>query len=128
MKMLDTAYLTAGSLEASRGHFAQAVGFSEKSIRLVPGGMRGYSLKANACRRMGDFKGAAAALGKMSSLDPGEPAIQLSLGDVLYQDGDGDQAREHWRRALQLAPAGATELRNALSLRLAGRVPPEAAP
>jgi Flp pilus assembly protein TadD len=64
----------------------------------------------------------------MSSLDPGEPAIQLSLGDVLYQDGDGDQAREHWRRALQLAPAGATELRNALSLRLAGRVPPEAAP
>jgi len=128
MKMLDTAYLTAGSLEASRGHFAQAVGFSEKSIRLVPGGMRGYSLKANACRRMGDFKGVAAALGKMSSLDPGEPAIQLSLGDVLYQDGDGDQAREHWRRALQLAPAGATELRNALSLRLAGRVPPEAAP
>ncbi len=127
-KMLDTAYLTAGSLEASRGRFAQAVGFSERSIRLVPGGMRGYALKANACRRMKDFKGAAEALGKMSSLKPDEPAIQLSLGDVVYQDGDRDRAREHWQRALQLAPADATELRNALGLRLAGGVPAEALP
>lgn len=124
-KMLDTAYLAAGSLEASRGRFAQAVGYSEKSIRLAPEGLRGYALKANACRRLHDFKGAAQALEKMSSLAPGEPAIQLSLGDVAYQDGDKDRAREHWQRALQLAPADATQLRDSLGQRLAGRVPAE---
>lgn len=122
IKMLNTAYLLAGSLEASRGHFAQAVSFSEKSIRLAPDGLRGYALKANACRRLRDFKGAADALGKVSFLEPNEPTIQLSLGDVVYQDGDRDRAREYWKRALQLAPADATELRKALGLRLAGNV------
>jgi len=124
-KMLNTAYLTAGSLEASRGHFAEAVNFSEKSIRLAPDVLRGYALKANACRRMKDFKGAAQALERMSSLEPKEPSLQLSLGDAVYQGGDREGAREHWQRALQLAPADAAELRSALGLRLAGRVTAE---
>jgi tetratricopeptide (TPR) repeat protein len=121
-QMLDTAYLTAGSLEASHGQFSKAVAFSEKSIRLVPDGLRGYALKANVCRRTKDFKGAEGALEKMSTLDPGEPSIQLSLGDVLYQEGDARGSREHWQRALQLAPAGASELRDALGQRLAGNI------
>jgi tetratricopeptide (TPR) repeat protein len=124
-KMLDTAYLTAGSLEASRGQYSRAVDFSESSIRLFPEGPRGYSLKANACMRMRDFKGAADALGKLSSLDPDEPAIQLSLGDAVYQEGDRDGAREHWQRALQLAPADAVKLRNAIGIRLAGQISAE---
>jgi len=123
IRMLDTAYLAAGSLEASRGHFEKAVSFSERSIRLVPNGMRGYGLKANACRKMKDFRGAEQALEKMSALEPAEPMIQLSLGDVIYQAGDRDRAREHWQRALQLSPANATELRDALGLRLGGHVP-----
>jgi cellulose synthase operon protein C len=125
-KMLDTAYLTAGSLEASRGQFPKAIDFSEKSIRLVPDGMRGYAMKANVCRRTKDFKGAEEALAKMSSLDPNEPTIQLSLGDVVYQEGDRMGARDHWQRALQLAPANALDLRNALGVRLAGNVPADA--
>ena len=104
VKMLDTAYLTAGSLEASRGEFPKALEYSEESIRLVPDGLRGYALKANVCRRLKDFKGAAAALSKLSSLDPEEPTIQLNLGDVTYQDGDIAGAREHWQAS---APAGA---------------------
>jgi tetratricopeptide (TPR) repeat protein len=122
-KMLDTAYLSAGSLEASRGHYEKAASFSEKSILLVPNGMRGYGLKANVCRKMKDFKGAEQALEKMSSLDPAEPMIELSIGDVVYQAGDRDKAREHWQRALQLAPSNATELRAAVGLRLGGHVP-----
>jgi len=124
-RMLNTAYLTAGSLEASRGHFAEAASFSEKSIRLVPDALRGYALKANVCKRMKDFKGAAQALGKMSALAPAEPSYQLGLGDAVYQGGDRDGARVYWQRALQLAPADATELRNALGLRLAGHVTSE---
>jgi tetratricopeptide (TPR) repeat protein len=127
-RMLDTAYLAAGSMEASRGHYPSAAKFADESIRLVPSGLRGYSLKANVCRRMKDFKGAEAALAKLSSLDPDEPSIQLSLGDVSYQAGDADAAREHWRRALQLAPAGAAELRGAVGLRLSGNIPADALP
>jgi len=123
--MLDTAYLTAGSLEASEGNFAGAVNYAEESIRLSPGGMRGYALKANVCRHGGDFKGEEDALEKMSALQPGEPGLQLSLGDACYQEGDRDRAREHWQKALQLAPPEASELRGKLGLRLAGNVSPE---
>lgn len=121
VKMLDTAYLTAGSLEASQAHFPEALEYSEQSIRLVPDGLRGYALKANVCRRIKDFKGAEDAFTKLSALDPGEPTIQLNLGDVTYQDGDPAGAREHWQRALQLAPSDAAELRASLGLRLSGR-------
>jgi tetratricopeptide (TPR) repeat protein len=121
VKMLDTAYLTAGSLDASQGRFPKALEYSEQSIHLVPGGLRGYALKANICRRLRDYKGAADALRKLSSLDPNEPTIQLNLGDVTYQDGDPAGAREHWQRALELAPADAAQLRSALGLRLSGR-------
>jgi tetratricopeptide (TPR) repeat protein len=121
-KMLDTAYLAAGSLEAERGHFDRALALAERSIRFAPEGARGYSLKANVCRRTGDFKGAAAALEKLGSLRPGEPSIQLSLGDAVFQAGDRDGAREHWQRALQLAPADAADLRSALAQRLSGHI------
>jgi tetratricopeptide (TPR) repeat protein len=124
-QMLDTAYLAAGSLEASRGQFPKALDFSEKSIRLAPSGLRGYALKANVCRRTRDLKGAEQALAKMVALQPDEPTIQLSLGDVLYQDGERDRARECWQRALQDAPAAASELRRAISLRLSGNITAE---
>jgi tetratricopeptide (TPR) repeat protein len=125
-RMLDTAYLTAGGMEASRGEFRKAAGFADKSIQLVPGGIRGYALKANICRRTGDLKGAEEALTRMGALDPGEPSIQMSLGDVAYQAGDREGARAHWRKALDLAPAGAQQIRGALGLRLSGQVPADA--
>ena len=39
--MLNTAYLAAGSMEASRGHLAQAASYSDKAIQLVPDGIGG---------------------------------------------------------------------------------------
>ncbi len=128
VKMLDTAYLAAGSLEASRGRFAESLGYAEKSIRLLPDGVRGYALKANVCRHTKDLKGAAQALVKLCALEPGDPMTQLSLGDVLYQAGDRAGAREHWQMALQLAPADGAALRSALGLRLSGGAPPELSP
>jgi tetratricopeptide (TPR) repeat protein len=122
-KMLDTAYLTAGSLEASRGRYAQAVSFAEKSIRFEPEGLRGYALKANACRRMRDFAGASAALEKLAAAKPGEPSLQLALGDTLYQKGDTEAARSHWKRALELAAPDAADLRDAIAVRMAGHFP-----
>jgi tetratricopeptide (TPR) repeat protein len=120
VKMLDTAYLTVGSLDASRGKLGTAIVYAEKSIRLVPDGIKGYALKANACRNLGDKKGLAQALGRMAELDPSNPKLQMDLGDVLLQTGARDQAREHWRRALELAPAGPSEMRDDLAMRLNG--------
>jgi tetratricopeptide (TPR) repeat protein len=120
VKMLDTAYLTAGSLDASRGKLGTAIVYADKSIRLVPDGISGYALKANACRSLGDTKGLAQALGRMAELDPSNPKLQLDLGDALLHAGGRDQAREHWKRALELAPAGPSEMRDDLTMRLSG--------
>ncbi len=120
--MLDTAYLTAGSLEAAHGHMEAAVGYSEKSIRLFPEGLRGYALKANVCKHMKDFKGAAEAMGRMAQLKPDDPAIRMGLGDLVYLSGDHDGARAQWQRALQLAPPDDGALRSLLGSRLSGQV------
>lgn len=123
--MLDTAYLMAGSLAASGGNFAAAQDYAEKSIALMPAKERGYALKAKACHRRGDYRGAADALGKLSALVPSEPLPQQDRGDELFLAGDPDGARPCWQRALELAPADAADLRAALELRLSGRATAE---
>jgi len=124
VRMLDTAYLTAGSLGASTGRFGMAVTYAEKSIKLAPDEFRGYALKANACRRLGDMKGAEQALERMAALQPADPTLQMDLGDALLQTGDRVQARAHWQRALELAPPAASGLRDELSMRLSAGAPP----
>jgi tetratricopeptide (TPR) repeat protein len=120
--MLDSAYLLAGSLDASQGNFSDAITFSDRSIRLVPNGLRGYALKANVFRRLKDFKRSAEALGRMVSLKPDDPSIRMGLGDMEYQDGNKDGARQDWQRALHLVPADSNKLRDALERRLAGQI------
>jgi Flp pilus assembly protein TadD len=61
----------------------------------------------------------------MAALQPENPTIYLSLGDVLYQNGDHDQAARQWQRALQFAAAADTGLRQAIADRLAGRITEE---
>jgi tetratricopeptide (TPR) repeat protein len=124
VKMLDTAYLTAGSLGASSNRFGMAVTYAEKSIKLVPDEFRGYALKANACRSLGDVKGLEQALERMAALQPDNPKLQMDLGDALLQVGDRDQARAHWRRALELAPPDASGLRDDLAMRLSAGATP----
>jgi Flp pilus assembly protein TadD len=68
------------------------------------------------------FHRAAEALQKMAGLQPDNSTIYLSLGDVVYQDGNPTEARRHWEKALQLDPAGETDMRSALNDRLAGRI------
>lgn len=123
-RVLDKAYLVAGSIEAGNGRFSQAVVFSEKAIALMPSEPRGVALEVNVSKRMGDFKLAAQAMGKWVSQNPAQPATIMSLGDLEFQAGDTDRAREHWTQAMQLAPADAAELRSALDVRLAGRITP----
>ena len=123
--MLGAAYLQAGNAETEKARFVEAVDYYEKAIRLVPADLNGYAGKAKACVQLKQFRRAAEALQKMVYLDPENPTIYLSLGDVVYQDGNAEQAHRHWQKARQLVAVGDNELRDALDLRLGGRITAE---
>jgi len=120
--LLTDAYLQAGKAESELGRYAGAIDYYEKAIRLSPGDPNGYAGKARACVSLKQFRRAAEALEKMAALDPGNPTIHLSLGDVIYQDGNAAQAQRHWELARRLVAPADHELRDALDLRLSGRI------
>jgi tetratricopeptide (TPR) repeat protein len=121
--MLFTAYILAGGGEEKKGQLADAVAkYYDKAILLVPANPNGYARKASACAQLGKFGDAAEALEKLASLQPGNPTVYLSLGDVLYRGGDKDQARINWQKALSLTAAGNSDLRDAIGQRLNGPI------
>lgn len=124
-EMLGLAYLQTGSAEAEKGRLPEAGSFYEKAVLLSPNDLKTHAFLASSWVQLKQFKRAAESLEKMAALDPPNPTIHLSLGDVLYQDGSTDQAVVHWQRALQLAAAGDVELRQALEARLKGEITPE---
>jgi Flp pilus assembly protein TadD len=121
--MLIAAYLMAGGAEEEKGRYGAAIsGYYEKAILLAPANPAGYARRAQACARAGRFRDAAESLEKLAVLQARNPTVYLSLGDVLYQDGEREEARSNWQKALELAPAGDTLLRNAIGLRLNGPI------
>lgn len=124
--MLYAAYLQAGNRLAQQGHGEDAVAkFYDKAIKLEPDEAPAYAGKAVVCAQLKQFPGAAEALEKMATLQPRNPTIYLSLGDVLYEEGDPAQARRNWQRALDLSSEADAELRNAIGTRLSGNITAE---
>lgn len=121
-ELLTVAYLKAGAQEQESNRLDEAQGYFEKAIGIAPRNLSGYAGLADICTHLKQYRRAADALGKMLSLQSDNPTIYLSLGDVLYQDGDKAQASRHWQKALQLAAGGDTELQRALTDRLNGRI------
>jgi tetratricopeptide (TPR) repeat protein len=121
--MLFSAYILAGSGEEEKGNLADAVSkYYDKAIALVPTNPNGFARKAGACARMGRFGEAADALQSLSTLQPGNPTVYLSLGDVQYQNGDRDKARASWQKALEFSRTSDTELHGAIDSRLNGPI------
>jgi Flp pilus assembly protein TadD len=121
--MLYTAYVQAGNAAVEKGRLAEAVAtYYEKAIALSPENPAAYADKAVASVQFKEWRGAAAALEKLASLQPRNPTVYLSLGDVQFQEGEGEQAHRNWRRALELAGAGDKDLTNAINARLTGPV------
>jgi tetratricopeptide (TPR) repeat protein len=122
-EMLFTAYIEAGGGEEQKGRHEEAVSkYYDKAILLVPENPNGYARKAGACAQVGQFAEAAAALRKLGALQPANPTVYLSLGDVLYQGGSKDEARVEWQRALALTADANPALRDALLQRLNGPI------
>jgi tetratricopeptide (TPR) repeat protein len=118
--MLYLAYLQAGG--ASEGRGGQALDFVEKAIRLMPDQPSAYAVKAGLCAQSKQYPGAADALGKLESLQPANPTVYLSLGDVLYEEGNASDARRNWQKALDLTSANDAGLRTAIANRLKGPI------
>lgn len=115
--MLYLAYLQAG--EAAGG---RALDFVEKAIRLMPEQPSAYAVKASLCAQSKQYPAAADALAKLESLQPANPTVCLSLGDVLYQEGNGAEARRNWQKAFDLTSANDAALRTAIANRLNGPI------
>jgi Flp pilus assembly protein TadD len=121
--MLFTAYILAGSAEEEKGGLADAVTlYYDKAILLVPDNPVAYARKAAASAQLGQFGSAADALQRLAALQPGNPTVFLSLGDVLYKGGSRDQARVNWQKALALAGDASPDLRSAIGQRLNGPI------
>jgi len=123
--MLYSADIQAGRVQEGKGRPDEALARYDKATRLMPQEPAGYARKAVVCAQSRQFDGAAEALVKLEALQPGNPTVYLSLGDVLYQGGDRDQARRDWQRALELTAAGDAELRHAIGQRLSGPITDE---
>ncbi|MEO7412104.1 MAG: tetratricopeptide repeat protein, partial [Opitutaceae bacterium] len=123
--LLGQAYFQTADRLAEQNRFEDAVAYYDKFIQLAPADLNGYVGKANASVQLKQFRRAAEALDKMIALDPSNPTIYLSLGDVFYQDGNREQARQNWEKARPLVAPGDSELIAALNVRLSGRVTAE---
>ena len=123
--LLGTAYYQAGSSEAAQGRTNEAVGYFDRAIKLDASDPKGYAGKANVFVQRKQFRLAAEALTQLVRLQPENPTIHLSLGDVVYQEGDVPEAQRHWQKARQLIAPDDHELQNALDRRLSGRITAE---
>jgi tetratricopeptide (TPR) repeat protein len=122
-QMLYAAYIEAGGAQERMGNHEDAVTkYYDKAIALVPDNPNGYARKASACAQVGQFGEAAAALRRLGALQPANPTVYLSLGDVLYQGGEKDEARADWQRALTLVAGANPAMRDALLQRLNGPI------
>jgi tetratricopeptide (TPR) repeat protein len=121
--MLYAAYLQAGDTESGAGRFSEAVKHDyDKAIQILPSNPAAYARKAVACAQAKQFPEAAEALEVLGSLQPKNPTIFLSLGDVVYQEGRVDEARSYWQKAMGLAGTENAGLRGAIGDRLSGNI------
>lgn len=118
METLAASRIQLGQADAKAGRFADAKAQFDRAIAASPNRVEGYAAKADVCVELHDYVAATGALKKMAALQPKNPTIYLTLGDVYHQQGDHAQARQHWQQAERLAPAADSSLKQALAERL----------
>lgn len=116
--MLLTACFQVATAATEQARFEEAVTYYDRVTRLAPKEAAPLLGKANALVQLKQFARAAETLERMGALQPENPTIFLSLGDVLYRGGDPQQARRRWQQALQLIATNDLELKKELTHRL----------
>lgn len=123
--MLHTALMQVGARAAETGRFAAAEENYERALALRPNEADTLAAAASVSAQLQHFTRAASALQKLATLQPSNPTIPLSLGDMLYQAGEKEAAHKQWVRAEELASAADAELRTAIEQRLRGQITAE---
>jgi tetratricopeptide (TPR) repeat protein len=121
-ELLVLAYRQWADAETAKNHLAHALALYDKAVLWAPKALEVYQGKAGVLVQLKRFHEAADVLGEMTALQPDNPTLFLSLGDVCFQNGEAPEAQRHWQHALKLTPVGDAELRKALDNRLAGKV------
>jgi tetratricopeptide (TPR) repeat protein len=108
------AYNALGYTFADRNiRLAEARELIEKALSLRPDDAHILDSLGWVLYRQGDLPGALEQLRRAYSLSP-EAEIAVHLGEVLWQSGQRDEARKHWREARELDSANTT-LRDTLA-------------
>ncbi|HVU18497.1 MAG TPA: tetratricopeptide repeat protein [Candidatus Didemnitutus sp.] len=121
-EMLGRGYFSLGQAEVAAGHLEPAANYFGKLVGVQPDDARGLAAQATVLVQARHFDRAVAPLEKLAALQPANPTIFLSLGDVWYQQGNPDNARRNWLRARELTSATEANLGAALARRLDGRI------
>jgi tetratricopeptide (TPR) repeat protein len=115
---LANAYLKNAIALSSGAKYEEAGEAAEKASELLPTDLPALSVAVENFAQAKNFRRAEAGLQKLIRLQPDNPTLYLSLGDVEAQQGRTAEAREHWQMALERVPAADTELRPELQSRL----------
>jgi tetratricopeptide (TPR) repeat protein len=89
------------------GHFSQAAAAYEQAVRMDPESSRAYAGLASARTRLGDLRGAIAALNSAVRVNAGNANLHVMLGDAHGAAGAPDSAQGAYRAALKLEPTNA---------------------
>ena len=88
----------------ARGDVVMTRRCAEAARKLAPHDPQTHLAHGYVCWRLGEFDGALASLERSLSLDPDNVLGHCLMGQVLVEDNRVAQARDHWRRALQIDP------------------------
>ena len=114
------AWFLQGRVALAGGDLALAERCANAVRRQAPRGARTYLLCGYVRWRQGDASGALEALERSLSLQPHDVLLHCLMGQVLVEADQGERAKRHWLRALQIDPRSRWA-RNGLSELEAGR-------
>jgi tetratricopeptide (TPR) repeat protein len=115
---LVAAHLMAAQRALQVNGAQAALRHVDRAREVSPHAPEVHAARAQVFARLGDHDGAAEALGRLAALQPGNPTVLLSLGDVRLQQGRRDLAIQHWSAARDLVAPGDHPLRAAVDQRL----------
>jgi tetratricopeptide (TPR) repeat protein len=114
-----TSHLLAGRRAASEGVADVAVRHLNKATELSPKDPSVHAARAQVMVQFGRIQEAIGALRDLAVLQPGNPTVFLSLGDLYRHAGNLELAMQHWREAERLVGTGDQALGAAIEARLA---------
>lgn len=92
----------------SEGDFGAALALLDECLKINPGYMEAYPLRAGAREQLNDPDGALTDYSIFLEKFPDHPDVLLSRGVLRYKIGFFDQAKDDLRRLLKLSPGETT--------------------